>query len=536
MISAEKPIQESFVWPDIALHNDRIATKEGLPDLNLSRILQFIFNERLTLSPRKRWAKRIKLNDKRPGWVHVGLDKRDLIEQQHTKFVRTYETMLDLVTQGYEYMTFGTFRVHRRNSYERNRRNLNSCHAFVLDIDSKKWSTDDILSFCSSVGLVPPSLINETPRGYHVWFVLESDVVGPHETLHAGQRSLTKAGQYYVDINRFLIELFEEAFPSGADAAGVDNTIGGERYIRIPTNVCYFSGNKYSINHFAQLKKEVYQKKPKKSPEKKIQERNGRIFIPHAALKKDPAYVKLLTMQPGVGDRRYTAYTIALLFYACNVDQEQTTRYLKNWFENLQLKDDFRWVEVENAIVSAYSGVKRGPHTKWIFRLTGLKPKIFFTRKLTDDERTYKTLDYWETLFLEQLRSHHGQWTVSIRELCLSMAMKSKAMLEKLIDSLVAKGLVRKIVSGRGRSASTTYELIATTNPEPNKPCPTQPAKKSAVISLAEYRKKMESKTTLLNVPLSYRNLSRSIREGGRGAFWQSDPDDRKDEGGEPGD
>lgn len=511
-------VQESIRWSSVPYKKDRIVSYPGSPELRLSEILQFIYHDRMTPFARKGKRKGFLQSALRPGWVHMGRDKQDLEQQKTTKFVRTYQTMLQLVDKGYQYLTFGTFRVRRRHGHERNRRNLNSCHAFVIDIDNKTRTPDDILRFCSESGLMPPSLINETDRGYHVWFVLSQDIVGPHEYKKDEKRSLTKAGAFYLDVNRYLISLFEKGFPSDDSGKGADNTVGGERYIRVPTRVRYFSGNKYSILDFAHLKKELNlaaagqqlktRPRPKGNP-------RTRLYIPHAALKKDPAYEKLLTMQPAVGDRRYTAFTIALLFYACNLKKEQTTAFLEDWFKDQKFGEDFQWKEVHNAIESAYSGEYRGAHSSWIFRLTGLKPKLFFTRRVAEEDRKYKTSEQWETRFLKLLNDHGGQWSGSSRELSELLGMNSKSMLARMIEKLEDSGIIRKQVLGRGRAATTAYSVVPQDPPE--KP-------QDKVVSLTAYR--MEKNTIFAdahNAPNSYRNLLKSSREGGREGFYSPD-------------
>jgi len=506
-----KPIQQSLHLSGSLFAHDTIVSQPHLDRLMLSDVLQLIFGDRLTKAARKSGQHGTFTGSIRPGWVHIGQDKQDLVAQQHTKFVRTYHTLLKLASKGYDYMTFGTFHARRRFAYERNRRNLNSCHAFVIDIDSKAWTVDAIVAFCAGSGLVPPTLINETDRGYHVWFVLDREMIGPHERLDGQQRSLTKAGQYYTDMNRHLIDLFAAAFPAEGDHRnGVDALVGGERYIRIPKNVSYYSGNRYSIHDFAQIKREL-----NLIPEKKIESKpkhQGRLYIPHAALRKDPAYEKLLNMQPAAGDRRYTAFTIALLFYACNLSKEQTTAFLEAWVSRLEDISDFVWKEVYNAIESAFSGKYRGPHHKWITRLTGLTPTVYFTRKLSAADRTYKTLSDWEEAFLQKLKNQGGVWTVSNRDLCFELSLTSRATLDRLIEALVERGAITRESYGRGRTAKTTYALLQPATPERKDD--------AKVVQLDVYRRSRRAlEARPLNDPLSYRNLLESTRDGGREGF-----------------
>lgn len=452
-----------------SFRHDRYVHQNGIQPIKLSELLTFIFHNRLNNFPST--VKRERSSTVWPGWVHLGRDKEDLQHQRHTTFVRTYSTFLSYVEKGYEYMTFGTFHVKTRKPHERQRSKLNSVHAFVLDIDSKQWSVDDILQYCSEKDMVPPSFINETPRGYHVWFVLEHDIVGKHAET---DKSLTKAGLFYDDMNRFLVKLFAERFQ--AERGGVDPLYGGERYIRIPQNIVYFSGQKYPISYFAQLKRKIY---PNSSVSYK-QKRSSNTYIPYAALRKDPAYKKLLTMQPVVGDRRRTAFSIALLFYSLHMDREAAEQFLISWYENLQNKSGFTLKEVLRSVQSAYSGDYQGVQSSWIQKLTGIKPKVFFTQKKAEHERIYKSLDHWMSVFLKALSDKGGVWEISNRQLCDALGMSSRNMLDKLIDHLLELNVIKKEVKGKGRGATTVYMIVEDPTPDD------RPTNK--VVSLDQYR------------------------------------------------
>ncbi|KZE78163.1 hypothetical protein AV654_19500 [Paenibacillus elgii] len=463
LLPAAKYTAPAFQWSNTVYRNDRIA-HAGEESIKLSEVLEFIFHGRMTPMPKKIHQKKLFTTPFQPGWVHIGKNKEDLLKQRETVFVRTYQTLLDYVAKGYQYMTYATFNVQRRKPNERNRRNINSVHAFAIDIDTKQWSVDDILRFCAEKGLVPPSFINETVRGYHVWFVLEQDIVGPHFN-DVGQ--LTKAGSFYNDVNRFLIEVFEEAFPKVS--GGTDKSvIGGERYIRIPDRIVYFSGNKYSITDFIQIRKEIYPLgfKTKEEINKKIARKQSNMFLPKKAIDNDPAWLKLLTMQPSVGDRRRTAFTIALLYYALHIELDRATEYLKNWYHQLDSKTDFSWREIEGCIQCAYSGKFGGPQGKWVFMLTGIKPTVYFTRRKSLEERKNSTQSEWTRKFLELLQEAGGEWTVSNRQLCAALQLTSRAMLESMLHDLCEQGVIERTVSGKGRYAVTTYRLIEI-EPEP---------------------------------------------------------------------
>ena len=461
-----RPVQESFQWPDLQYKHDMVVSKDGVQLLNLSQVLNFIFHGRITPYPKKQ-------NDRNyawhspvaPGWVHLGSDKDDLVKQKDTEFVRTISTFLAYAKRGYEYMTYGTFRVRKRLGFERSRRRLNSVHAIVIDIDSKNWPLEAILRFCE-IHNIKPSFINETPRGYHIWFVLQEDAVGPHETK---EKQLTKIGEYYNDINRFLVKLFQEHFPS-ADDNGVDSVYGGERYIRIPKQIVYFSGIKHSLNHFSQLKRELIKDESKKPKASKS------VYLPLVALRKDPAYRSLLTLDAPHGKRRWAALTIALLFYSLRIEKEKTVEFINDWYGKLSDKRGYPFAEALRQVESAYedkgweSGSHRGAHPDWIFKLTGLRPKMYFTRKKNPDERINKTMDHWTEMFLDKLRAKRGSWMITNRRLCDELGLSSRNMLTIMINELLAKGIIEKEVVGAGGGAATIYRLVGQDPEKPQDP------------------------------------------------------------------
>jgi biotin operon repressor len=254
-------------------------------------------------------------------------------------------------------------------------------------------------------------------------------------------------------MNRFLIRFFEQGFP-GIEA-GTDALIGGERYIRIPDRIVYYSGNRYSINHFAQVREEIYP-----DPLGQSRKSKAKMYLPYYAMKADPAYRKLLTMEPAVGDRRRTAFTIALFYYALNVNYETASESLLGWYERLNDTSDFTWKEVERGLKSAYSGEYGGPHHSWVFKLTGIKPTVYFTRRKSEEERLNSTSEQWKARFLELLRTQGGEMSISNRQLCELLGLSSRAMLEHVVGQLIEEGTIVKQIEGKGRCATTIYRIV----------------------------------------------------------------------------
>ncbi|MGN7457443.1 hypothetical protein ACTHPH_21750 [Paenibacillus pasadenensis] len=527
--------QPALVKPAVQFRNDCVVHRQedGLP-IYLSQVLELIFGERLTQRPRRPFEKgRPLASAVAPGWVHLGVDKSDLVSQRQTTFVRTYSTFLHYVQKGYGYMTYGTFKSKSRRSSDRNRRALNSTHALVVDIDSKSMTADEILDRLSQESFLPPTFINETNRGYHVWYVLSAPIVGPHERVEDGKQLVTKAGQFYMDMSKFLNAQFIRMFPGAA--GGVDDLVGGERYIRIPTSLSYYSGHTYSILDFPHVRKDLYDDgkipvQSKKAIAAVKWSKGGRsgVSINRGSAFADPAYVKLMTMQPQEGHRRYTAFTIALLHYAVGLAKGEATSWLAGWYERLLNRKGLSWREVQAAVDMAYSGKYKGPHQKWMMTLTGMKATTYITRKKSEDERVYKTVSHWQRLFLHTLAAAGGSRASSVREWIVLLEMTSHAMFEAMVSDLIQNGIIKKSVEGKGRTSCTRFELVSPLSPDKQDESLDELSNCYEVADNVipfELRSMTLPRNSSIIVPDSPMLFTKSNRVGGRGVPWDASPD-----------
>lgn len=455
--------QTEFSDLSSTLKFDRVVGIQKGQKIHLSEILNFIFHDRIAIQAATSETRGLGRKAIKPGWIHLGLDKTDLGEQKKTKWVRSISTILKHVKDGYEYMTYGTFSLSKNRSYwERRRTALNSVHAFVIDIDDSSVEVKDIIDFCHSIGL-DPSFINATPRGFHVWFNFhpEGEAYGPHAKVTKDKETaLTATGEFYMDLNKWLKGLFEERFNLSKKV--VDNVYGGERYIRIPMNIVYLTKTRYFMKDFQFVRKELAIKHgfSQKANNKKIinnvislkNRKKNQIF-------RDPAIQKLMTVDAKIGDRRNAAFTISLFLKDIGYSQEECITELEKWYNSfLSNKIDFNFDEVIREAQSAFTkSYKVSP--VWIYKLTGSYPKII-TKKKTIEERKNDTLKNQCTKFIEVVRKHDGMWETTTRNALLELNLKSKYNLDRIVDKLIEQELIEKIVTGKGRAASTTYKLI----------------------------------------------------------------------------
>ncbi|MGD9678922.1 MAG: hypothetical protein AB7V16_11330, partial [Vulcanibacillus sp.] len=187
-----------------------------------------------------------------------------------------------------------------------------------------------------------------------------------------------------------------------------------------------------------------------------------------------------------------------LLFNALKYPKGRAEEHLLDWYNNLTTKyygHRFTWKDVLNALSSAYSGKYKAPSPKYIYNLTGIKPKIYFTHKLDPIDRVNNTLSNWERLFVDLLKQNGGKWQISTLCLLKAMDMTSKSVLNTMIINLINRNIIKKVVEGKGRYATTTYILINNNNDK--KPI------KNNVIFLTSHPKFFSK----FNIPKTYMNI-----------------------------
>lgn len=112
------------------------------------------------------------------GGVFVVRHKADFTDQGVKGYIITSkETLLEDMNQ----LSHFTPNVYRKYTYKDKarryitgfeERNLLQVNAFVVDIDTKKYSREDILMACLEDSIGIPTLIVSTTRGYQLYFAL----------------------------------------------------------------------------------------------------------------------------------------------------------------------------------------------------------------------------------------------------------------------------------------------------------------------------------------------------------------------------
>lgn len=329
-------------------------------------------------------------------------------------------------------------------------------NTFVVDIDTKKHSVEEILLTTMDDSIGMPTLIVESTRGYQLYFMLETPFYLSSENK---AHSIHIAKRISQNIKRSLTRI---------DADEYCNDFG---FFRTPT--------KHNIR-FCQLD-HVY---------------NIASLIDWSMRQDDNADRQLYTCGPKVNNLRVTEqpwfkaiiqtnnirghkgqfgrnnaiFTLALACYQDQWPFEKTYNLVDEWNSMLQipLKDS----EVRTICRSAYSGKYNGPQKAYIeqlltdyvdgsIELPQLATGGWYKHKKERKDRVRSHLDEWEAdiiAFIETRTSVEAPFIqMSQRELCQALGM-AKSTLNKLLNQSTA--IIRK-VSGTGRGAITQFATTA---------------------------------------------------------------------------
>lgn len=395
-------------------------------------VLRNLYRDQLTEAPKR--ASQIERSgySKDLGWIFVCQDFTQ------PRAVRTYRSLFG-AKEKYTYFTPNTF-------YRNDRRHAGSLrwlNAIVIDIDVKTAQNagmifPDVMDRVTSAGLPTPSLVVKTPSGgFHVYWYLKEP-----------RRAFPKVVEHYKRIQRMIAEEMD------ADLQAV----GAERWFRMPTeeNMVFRSGERVSFDDLCDWLSEQQENRSK----------TGSMATVATDLLSHPAILKLLE---GVeeGQRDNTCYTLALAFKTAGYEEDRTLSLLYEW--NEKNRPSLRQIEVKRKVKSAFKpGAPAGPSSYWIETLSGIEFRYrVFEGAKSREERKNSHMAEWKEDFLDVLKENGGAICGPQRELIKLIHKESEGAetisyttFKRLVEWLVEEGVIRKTVSGKGRGASTTIEIV----------------------------------------------------------------------------
>lgn len=335
-------------------------------------------------------------------------------------------------------------------------KNLSQINTFVVDIDTKDHSINDILLACIDESIGEPSMIIESPRGYQVYFLLESPFF---ISKNNDFRGLKVAKRISENIKRSLKEVSADQYC---------NDFG---FFRMPTNdnIVWYSDARYEWKELMDwserfdddLGRTLYVV-PRKLTSANLLQSDWFAALLHATDIKG---------QKGQFGRNNTMFTLALACYQEGIDKGRVYDMLDEFNSNLRYPLDIH--DMRAIINSAYCGEYRGPKRDYLQALletyvhnggdikVNLGSTYWYKHKKARKDRVRSHYDEWEQdiiAYLKDLSVPDDPFVwLTQKELCAALKMPQSTLNEVLKRS---KTLL-KTVNGRGRYAKTGWTTVS---------------------------------------------------------------------------
>lgn len=341
-------------------------------------------------------------------------------------------------------------RKYIKGYYEENLRQINT---FVVEIDTKEHSIGEIILECVDTGLGEPTLILESDRGYHVYFVLDKPT---YVTAQSNYKSLKVAKRISLNMKRALSSI------------SVDMECNDFTFFRMPnsSNVVWF--NESNTKSFSMLMNWSMQ----------YDDSIGRTFKVLQGGKSNGNSTdwirglignNLIKGTKGKLGRNNILFTLALSCFEEGKDLSICYDILDEF--NSTLQSPISNKAIKSIIKSAYSGKYNGASEDYI--------SDFYDNYSTKTYTKSNTSRHWykhKKARVDRTRSHYNEWEVDINkyinanvgnkrhielsqsELCSVIGISRSTLNEIMKNSRI----LIKSVNGKGRNATTKWTTIST--------------------------------------------------------------------------
>lgn len=343
----------------------------------------------------------------------------------------------------------------------RTKDNVKQINTFVLDIDKDIEYNDLVQSLASAhinEGVEMPNLYVKTPRGWHLYFVLDIPFYGK-------------------GIEKKALKVAEKVHSSLAYAISkylpIDNQCVSTGYFRLPTkdNVKLFT-NQYCIkDDMVRWSKEYSEK----------HNLNQNVFYKSIVNGQEltPEWVDYLLKEAdvtsigyGVG-RNNTMFSVALYYYSKNVDLKEAESNIYAF--NQRLANPLSYKEVERVIKSAYSGRYGGAMREHVENLleafsdgqiaysnSGVSINGFWKHKKERKDRVRSHFDERKDDLERYLNEHTNKQKVFVKGSMSAIAKKlgmARSSLYAIFEKHINKGTIIKYTIKNGRYSETFIAL-----------------------------------------------------------------------------
>lgn len=423
-------------------------------------------NSKAPLPIRVEQEKREKQSQYKKGVLFVTRSKEDLVKAKGLII-----SSIEALEENNEQLTHWTPNVFRYGQYLDEQRknflgheetNLKQINSFVIDIDlkdkKKLVSKGDIILHGLDNGFMP-SMVLDTPKGYHVYFILDTPYFVSNKNEFRGLKIARRIAEN-------LRNLFATEIP------GVDIGCNPFGFFRMPskTNVLYFS--KETTYSWARLmgwsegvdrdnNRSLFSLVPEtKNTNRQVDQEWFRAII----------NVRDIDKGHELG-RNNTVLTLSLACFQSELELEECYDILDEF--NTNLGNPLSNRELYRTIKSAYSGKYRAAAPEYIKRLLEIwcsEQSIYVPSFVTEFKKEAKPRK-------ERVRSHLSErerdlmtWLkkkaqlgqpviwVTQKEICEETGM-AKSTLNKLLNE--SQHIIRTVAKGRkGQTGLSTYETI----------------------------------------------------------------------------
>lgn len=377
--------------------------------------------------------------------------------------ITSKETLLEDAAQ----LTHFTPNVYRKFGYSDENRtqirgfeemNLLQINTFVVDIDTKRFSVQDILLACVDESMGAPTLIVESARGYQVYFVLSTPLFISNKN---DFRGLTVAKRISDNLKKSLKDI-------GADL--YCNDFGFFRLPK-PNNIAWMQLDyTYSIEQLINWsrRQDDDQERPLfVMPSKLIQ----------TSVMQSEWFTKLVQAvdikgQRGQLGRNNAMFTLALVCFSEGWEKNRTFNFLDEYNSNLNYP--LSTADIRSLLNSAYSGKYKGASKEYVKVLLaqyadggasipvnfGYKSGWYKFKKERKD-RVRSHYEEWEKDIIAYISSEKSKdemflWRTQ-KELCAAIGIPQSTL------NMILKQSTRllKTTKGKGRYAKTGWTTIS---------------------------------------------------------------------------
>ena len=446
------------------------ALQEHKTDEKLTRVINMLMQEGLTKYKTK--------HSKAALPMRVEATKADMLHKKGAVFaVRDKSHFTSVGVKGYiitsketlieqaNKITHFTPNVYRRYQYaDQDRRlikgfveeNLQQINTFVVDIDTKKHSVQDILLACLDQSIGQPTLILSSDRGYHIFFALETPIFISNKKEF---RSIKVAKRISDNIKRSL---------QSVDADMYCNDFG---FFRMPNsqNIEWF--DETAIYHPATLIKWSQQKDDDLGRSLYIVPQKMHVTsLIHSEWFNKLIHATDVKGEKGQIGRNNVLFTLALVCFQDGQENSLTFDLLDQY--NTNLRYPLTAQDMKAIISSAYSGRYKGAKKEYVEQLLALYVqgaeniplyfgnKVWYKHKKAREDRQRSHYDEWEEDMVKYITAEKSSsepfiWRTQ-KEICETVGIASSTLnnLIKLSTKLL------KTTTGKGRHSKTGWTTV----------------------------------------------------------------------------